>query len=54
MLKSWKTSALGLMAIIIAGMVKLNYLSPEMGAVVSGILVGILGLVAKDNDVSGA
>ena len=53
MFKSWKTSAMGVAAIFIAGMTQLGYITPEMAGVISGILVGLVGLFAKDSNVTG-
>ena len=53
MLNNWKTTAVGIVALIIAGLIQLKYLTPEQGGVISGVLIGIIGLVAKDNNVTG-
>ena len=52
-MKNWKTSLAGIVAIIFAGLVQLKYLTPEQGVVISGAILGIIGLVAKDNNVTG-
>lgn len=54
MFTSWQTSLAGLAAIIVAGCVKLGYITAEQGATLSGVIVGIIGLLAKDRNVSGS
>ena len=51
-MKSWKTSLAGIVAIIIAGLVQLKYLTADQGVVISGAILGIIGLVAKDGQVT--
>ncbi len=53
MFKSWKTSVMGLMAIIVAGLTKLGYITPEAAGIISGVLISLIGLFAKDSDVTG-
>ncbi len=53
MFTSWRTSLIGVAAVIIAGLVKLGYISVEMGATISSVLVGVIGLLAKDFNVTG-
>lgn len=50
---NWKTTATGIASIILAGLVQLNYLTAAQATVITGIIVGILGFVSKDNNVTG-
>lgn len=52
-MKNWRTTTAGIVAIVIAGLVQLKYLTPEQGVVISGAIIGIIGLVSKDSNVTG-
>lgn len=48
-----KTTFIGVLTFITAGLVSLNVVTPEQATAITGALVGILGLIAKDNSTTG-
>ncbi len=53
MFASWQTSVMGVVAIFIAGLTKLGYITPEMAGTIALVLSGLIGLLAKDRNVTG-
>lgn len=51
--RNWKTSALGVASLIIGGLVQTGKMAPESGVTLTAAIAGVLGLAAKDSNVSG-
>ena len=53
MLKSWKTTINGAAGFLVGGAVYMKWISVEQSAVILAAIVGLIGLLAKDGDVTG-
>jgi hypothetical protein len=53
MFTSWKSSVIGLAGFVLAGCTAKGWITVEQSAAILAFIVGILGLVAKDSNVTG-
>lgn len=52
-MKSWKTTAAGILVAAVAAATALGYITPEQSAAIMGALTAIGLVVAKDSNVTG-
>ena len=50
---NWKTTAVGVASFILAGCAAKGWISADQSAALLALIVGVLGYLAKDSDVTG-
>jgi len=53
MIKNYKTTIIGVVGFILAGCVSQSWITTEQSVTILAAIVGLLGVLAKDNDVTG-
>ena len=53
MLKSWKTTINGVAGFLVGGAVYMKWITVEQSAVFLAAVIGLIGLLAKDSNVTG-
>jgi len=53
MLKSWKTTINGAAGFLVGGAVYMKWITVEQSAVILAAVIGLIGLLAKDSNVTG-
>ena len=50
---NWKTTLTGVVGFLVGGAAYMKWITAEQAGIISTIIIGILGVLAKDNDVTG-
>ena len=50
---NWKTTVIGILGFILAGCTAKGWVTAEQSAAILAVIVGVLGYLSKDKDVTG-